>query len=466
MKFLRRFWIAIFLLQRCFEPVLANEIPSLTFAAQSLTFAQASDLAIAYSADLRHSLASQALLEKAWKWGLRAYFPQLNINVSENDRLAQIGADSFIKNYGIGLDQLLFDGGRTGMSRKLERMELDLSSARLDRMANEIGEAAIAAYRSILSSRSILEIRIAALGVLEEQRRILSEEVELGLALPVDLAGADINLADARLGIYSLRLDLAELEKQFAELLGLETLPDLAEKVDINRSIALPPAAITAELAKERNPELVEARYSIIKRQAEYKYASRTWIPTLKFAGNFALTGQRYPLTRYNWSVGINIDFSSPWFQNRVNTQAGWEPPHDRTALAANSFIPLPDPASGIGKHRAKLALELEQEKYDEFIGRIGRIAANALEKCAITEQKRLLALEAASLGAERCRVEEVRLELGHITRLNLIETLIEQTQREIAAVEAAIALLEAERELERFLDLRPGELATYGWQP
>jgi hypothetical protein len=42
------------------------------------------------------------------------------------------------------------------------------------------------------------------------------------------------------------------------------------------------------------------------------------------------------------------------------------------------------------------------------------------------------------------------------------METLIEQTQREISAVQAAISLLEAERELERFLDLRPGELAMF----
>jgi len=42
------------------------------------------------------------------------------------------------------------------------------------------------------------------------------------------------------------------------------------------------------------------------------------------------------------------------------------------------------------------------------------------------------------------------------------MEKLIEQTQREIAAIEAATALLEAERELERFLDLKPGELASF----
>jgi outer membrane protein TolC len=329
-------------------------------------------------------------------------------------------------------------------------------------MALEIVDQTLAAYRNVLSSRTILEIRNAALVVLEEQRRILNEEVLLGLALPVDLAGADINLSSAKLDIISLQIDLAETERQFAEILGLESLPVLPEKVDINRSIALPAASAAGSLARERNPDLADARFSITKKQAEVKFASNSWIPSLRLTGNFGLTGQRYPLTRFNWSLGINIDLSGPWLQNRAGAQAGWEPPYDRTALIQNNLSLLPDPASAFGIKQAQLALALEWEKYNTLFGRIGRVAANAVEKCALAEQKRILSLEAVRLGAERCRVEEIRLELGHITRLELMETLIEQTQREISVVQAAISLLEAERELEKFLDLRPGELTRF----
>ena len=429
---------------------------------RTLTFAQAAELAAASSADLRHARASQILLERAWSWGFRSYFPQLNLSVSENDRLQQLGSDSFIKNYGVNVDQLLWDGGRLRMSRNIEKMEINLSSSRLDRMALEIAESAISAYRNILSSRSILEIKKSALTVLEEQRRILNEEVQLGLSLPIDLSSADISLADTKIGIYSVELDLAEMERQFIELLGLETLPVLTEKVDIYRTINFPAAAIAASLAKERNPDLGEVRFSIQKKQAELKYVSNSWIPNLRLAANFGLSGQRYPLTRYNWSVGINIDFSNPWFQNRIGMQAGWEPPYDRTAMVQNSLTPLPDPSSGFGKKHARLALALEQDKYNIILERTGRMAFNIIEKCALAEQRRLLAIEAAALGTERCRIEEVRLNLGHITRLNLMETLIEQTQREITVIEAATALLEAERELERFLDLKPGELEAF----
>jgi outer membrane protein TolC len=367
-----------------------------------------------------------------------------------------------MKNYNLNIEQLVWDGGKISMSRKLERMELDLSSSKIDRAADEIAESAIAAYRKLLSSREILKIKETALVILEEQRNILSEEVGLGLALSIDLAGADINLLNAKIDIYSLRLDIAEMEKQFLELLGLESLPILTEKVDINRSITLPSASAAAALAKEKNPDLIEARYSIAKKRMELRYVSNSWIPSLRLTGSFGLTGQHYPLTRYNWSAGISVDFSNPWFQSRFGAQAGWEPPYDNTAMVQNTFTPLPDPASIYGRKQAKLALSLEQEKYDTALERIGRTAATAVDKYAFGNRKRLLAIEAVTLGNERCRIEEIRLNLGLITRLTLMETLIEQTQKEISVIEAATALLEAEREIERFLDLAPGELEKF----
>jgi outer membrane protein TolC len=429
-------------------------------SARPLKFAEAADLAVASSAELRNAYASQGLMERAWTLGLRSYLPRLGFSFSENDRLQKIGADTFLKNYGINVDQLLWDGGRTSMTRKLEKLELNLSYSNLSRMAADIAESALAAYRGVLSSRAVLAIREAALRTLEEQRRILAREVSLGLALALDLTEADLALAEAKIEIQTLRSDLAEMEKQFAELLGLDYLPVLEEKIDINRGPVLPGAAAAGALAETRNPGLEQARFSIAKKEGELKYAYRSWIPAFRLTGSFALSGQTYPLTHHNWSVGLTVEFSHPWFQNTFGLQGGWEPPYDRTAQLQNSMSPLPNPAAGLSLGQAKLAVSLEKEKYRIAFERAGRFARRAVEKCALADSKRILALDAIKSASERYRVEEVRLSLGQITRLDLMEARLEYAKKEIGAVEAAAALLEARRELERLLDLPPGELA------
>jgi outer membrane protein TolC len=70
--------------------------------------------------------------------------------------------------------------------------------------------------------------------------------------------------------------------------------------------------------------------------------------------------------------------------------------------------------------------------------------------------------VEAAVLAAERYRIAQIKRDMGLITRVELMEERIECTKYEIAAVEAAAVLLEAERELEKLMDLGPGELENF----
>ena len=429
---------------------------------RALNFTEAAEMAVAASVELRNAYAEHAIKEQAWSWGVRQYFPRLGFSVSENDRLQELGADSFVKNYSVNLDQLLWDGGRTSLSRNLRRMELNAEFCRLDRMASQIAVSALAAYRNVLSSRAILSIREAALKTLCEQKRILSDEVTLGLALPLDLAEAELTLAGAEIEIISLHSELDELEQQFAEILGLDILPELTEKVDIRRCVVLPDYNAALVRALERNPDMSEARRAIVKSQGELMYAGRSWIPGFRLQGSFGLNGRTYPLTRYTWSVGLNIELSGPWLQNTLSIQGGREAPYDSTAQLHNNIVPAPNIEAGFSRRQAEQTLALEREKYRLAMERMGRFTRRGMEKCVTADKNRSLSVEAIFLAQERLRLEELRLNLGHITRLDLMEAMIEYEKKEISAVNASISLLEAELEFEGLLDLKPGELALF----
>jgi outer membrane protein TolC len=426
----------------------------------TLGFADAARMAVAASEDLKHEYSGLAIREGAWTWGIRAYLPRLSITASEDERLSTAGPDSFLKSYSVSLDQLIWDGGRTSISRKIEKAELNLAGSRLEQTAAEIAEGAIASYRQVLSARTILEIREKAWESLGEQRRILDRELELGLVLPMDLVEADITVAEAEIEILSLRLDLTEAEQKLAEFLGLEKLPILSERVDIRRSPRLPSPQRARSLAEAGNPDLAAAIHSVERRRVEARYAGLSWLPSVRLIGSAGLNGRQYPLTRHNWSVGVSVDFSSPWLSGSLSGSAGWEPPYDRTAGMQSAMAPIPDPASSFSAKSAALSLALEQEKYNTAFRDIGRQAERGVEKCGFLERKRAMAVESLEMEGERYRLAELKLELGKLTRVELMEARLDYAKREAAAVEAAVSLLEGERELERLLGLKPGDLA------
>jgi outer membrane protein TolC len=436
--------------------------PLLAGAPESMSFEDAARMAVEASLELRSQYIQRALKEGAWKAGLRAYLPRLSLSVSEDDRLSLIGADSFQKAYSVSLDQLLWDGGRTSSTRAVERAELAILGSDLERMASGIAAQALSAYRTVLSLRLLLEIREASAASLDEERRILAEEYRLGLALESDLAEAELTADGAFLERSAAELELVEAELALAGILGTETLPPLAESVDLRRGTVLPDLDRAVLLAREQNPDLLGARLGIARRQAEARWQERSWMPSVRINTGFSLSGQKYPLTRSSWTVGLTVNFSSPLLSGTVSGSAGWDPPYDRSMRLGSSVSPLEDPAAALTGKSAGLALALETEQYRKNFVDMERTITLALEKCRILDQRRILSLEAASLTARRTALTGLRLSLGQTRRVDLMEDRLEQAEAEVRAVEAAVSLLEAERELEELLALKPGGLAAF----
>ena len=428
----------------------------------ALGFEDTGRFAVASSVEIKRLRAQRSLREGAWTLSFRAFLPQVSFVVSEDERLSLISADSFTKTYSINLEQLIFDGGRTRTARNLERTELILLSDELKRSESAVTEAALSMYRQILLSRMVIAIREEALVSLMEQKRIMAEELALGMVIPLDVVHADITVREAELELQSMKIQNEELEKQFAEFLGLDETPELSERIDINRSPVIPDAEAVHRSALGRNPDLQRMLHSIMQKEVEARYASRSWIPTIKATGTYSVSGQHYPLNRQSWTAGITVNFNSPWFTGSTGGSAGWEPPYDKTARVQGSFSPLPDPAAGLGARQAALALAFERDNYQTALDRIGREAALLITNVRICGERRELAVESLQLGAEKYRLAEVLLSLGRITRIELMEERLEYARKEVLAVEAAVALLEAERAIERFVDLPPDSLESF----
>jgi outer membrane protein TolC len=365
--------------------------------------------------------------------------------------------------YTVSVQQLLFDGGKMTSGRRIEKAQILLQKDTLQNMLREIAENAIAVYRQVLQGRLALEIKRKSLAALEKQRLVLDTEMTLGLALEVDLIEADIMLEEARIEIVSMELEQSEIEKQFAEMLGLDRVPVLAEHIDVNRVFQLPSVKAVQSEILARNPDLLSFQLLIRQKEEEAKFASRLWIPTIKGNGSFSLTGNQYPLSHYKWSFGITIDLSMPWIASTTSGNYGEETRTEKNAQVSETVKLLPSPASSLSGKSAKLALNLERHKYEVVLRRMERNAELLMERLNLLIQKRDMALRSKELAFTQLQLAETRIRLGHITRLEMMQMEIDYAQSEIMCVNTAAEVLSAVREIEKLMALPSGELEYIG---
>ncbi|GMO25527.1 MAG: hypothetical protein Ta2B_05140 [Termitinemataceae bacterium] len=429
---------------------------------EALTFKNAGESAIAASKELQSEYAIHSLQMNALALGMRSYFPKLTLSAYEEERLSKISADSFMKNYAIGIEQLLFDGGRLRSSRKIQKAKLAIQYNSINRKANEISETAISNYRQILAARMMLQTREAGLKSLEEQRRIIKSELDLGIVLESDLAEADISIKSALIEILTAKMELEENETQFMEALGFDTMPTLLETIDVHHEGFIPTVSTVRSNAQARNPDLIDAQLAIKEKQEEVKYTFLSWVPTLTGSGSFSLRGNTYPLTHYTWSVGLQIQFAFPYLSGSSGITTGFEDRDTKNLRMQGSLEPLPDPSSGVNYAQAKIALDLQRANYNISFERLGRSAESLVAKIKFTEQKRKLAFDSQNLAAEKLELIKVKHKLGLVTSMDLMDAQIEYTQKELELVQSALAVLTCEHELEQLMDLYPGELKNY----
>jgi len=433
-----------------------------------LSMKEAAERAAAVSPELRGTEAQQVLREGSWALGFRAFLPKLSISASEDDRLSQVGTDSFTKSYTLSIQQLVWDGGRLAASRNIEKAELNLARLALKRKTAEIGESVINLYRTIIYNQALLEIKEANLKSLEMQYSILREEVSRGLALESDLQEAELSLESNRLDTRKLQMDMETAQMELADALGLAKLPSLSDRIDTEYAAAVKPSdlnnlvSFVGQIALQVHPDLISERFAIQKMQVQLQSASRAWWPTFKLSGDVSVLGDRYPLSRYNYSLGLVMEFSSPLISGSLGARAGKEGPYDTTGRLQSSLEPIPDPASSLSKQSLEAMLSLEQEKYQLQLKQIERETQRLLHSCVMAEERRLLARKQVELSRKRYELQEIKHSLGQATMLDVMKAQNELAQVETALVEAAVNLLQTERKLEQFLDLSPGELGTF----
>ncbi|MDX9898912.1 MAG: TolC family protein [Spirochaetia bacterium] len=429
---------------------------------ESLSVQEAASLSINNNIELKAEADSIELREVAWRLGFRSYLPGLDIDASSDERLSLYAPDSFNKTVSLSLSQVLWDGGRLATARSLEHSELGLLYAEHQRKMRTAGEEAVSAYRSVVAARARLDIKHRSLEAASVERSILKTEIDLGLAKAMDILIADLKLSGMELAISGAELELVQAEEVLAEALGLSILPALSDGLSLGRQPVCLDTTRLGDIAIARSPVLEQARQTLISRGAELRAATFSWFPTIGLKAKAQVAGTTLPLNRFSWSLGLSIDFMSPFVSGGTGLNRGSQPPFDTTANSHSVIKTCSDVGKVLEQKAARLALEIEEERYKALSCDIRRKAEAAVLAYANAAFKRDIALKALSLAESMSELVATQIRLGQALRNAAIEAELSRSEKEIDLIDAVTFLATAERNIESLLDILPGSLALF----
>ena len=202
------------------------------------------------------------------------------------------------------------------------------------------------------------------------------------------------------------------------------------------------------------------------KARKDLRRARRSWVPSLSANVELSMSGTSFPLTQPGFAVGVDLDFALPVVPIQTQATAGKQSPLERSAGFTFSSQPgdnLEDLYSAkvarLNVHRTRAGIEDVETDL--------RFAIREAVK-SIEGQRRALALlrEKSAIEERRRQIQELELEVGEITRLDLLRAEVDRAQLEIDIIEGVVALFNQEIALVRTAGLRvdsPWELLATG---
>jgi outer membrane protein TolC len=442
-------------------------------AGPGLSLEQAQARAIAVSTELAILRLRMRERARAWALGAREFLPRFSLEVDDSEIIAIGGPDTRTGSLSVSVEQPVFDGGRAVLRRALSRAELLLDQRAYADREDALADEVRGLYWQALVQKEKLAIQEEARDIAARQVEIARTERRIGAIREIDLVETELEQARAELRVGQTRAALEESLDLLRERLRLGQGEPLALSGAIDAGydgLSLPvDPGVLAAAARAGNAS-VKRKELEARRALEALRASRTeFVPRISVGLTVSISGSRLPLQEPSVTGEIVVDFPSRAFplSTRVSTGRAWPGRASRASRTGAAF--LEDLGGWIERAEAELARQeslMEKEQAVEtLLAQVRRaLSAYGQARSAASLQRR-----AVTLADSRAAILGRQLELGEATRVDYMEALAQRAREAGNLLEEVRAVLEAEREIEKLLGVRAGELApmaeAWAWE-
>lgn len=449
-------------------------IPLIVFSAVKiqLTLKKAIQKGLQSNTDWKIAKVKDSLY-KNLKWEyLREYYPKFSIGFSKEENRVIRGADTRYYKLNFSFEQLLYDGGKISNAIEATRLERQINFLEVRGIERDVTHQIISQYFKVAGILKKKEVQVEHLQSMEEQTKLSQEEYKLGEITQLEFLEIKTKQEQS---LYQLKQIENDLETQTLTLKKLLKI-GLSEKILLKESLF---ESLESKKVKDikkffklndligtaytKRKEMLSYFLAYKKAKQELKTIERSYIPSISLVGNYSLEGEQIPR---NESYNVGVVFTFYFGGNTIKTNYDGKSINNGQGQGqtAGTTVGVMDNPSLWGSQyiQKHLALLQNKEKWESFKKELALELRSLYNGANILAEAYKISLKKLFLVRERTRISRLKLKLGEIKRLDLVELEIELLQAKLDLINAWSSYVLGIAEIESKVGLQIGSLKLF----
>jgi outer membrane protein TolC len=206
----------------------------------------------------------------------------------------------------IGIEQPLFDAGRTLLGTKAAKLGRDVAAAAREAGGQDLAFRAAHAFVRVLQLEAAVRATDAAVAAAESDRERARARRDVGVVTEADVLAVDVHLADMHQRQISARGDLSVARLRLAEALGLPLSGTVTLALPTARSVSDDVDALVRE-AVASHPHRREADLQLQLAENARRTARAALLPTVGLQGGWEFNGATLGEQQSSWVFGGEV---------------------------------------------------------------------------------------------------------------------------------------------------------------
>lgn len=422
------------LLLTLFVPCLALAQP--IAEGEQLTLSRAIEIALANQPTIRAGQSQVRVNEARIGQAQANYYPQLAYTAdysrispaSSSNRVFTAGSGTSVSTggaydqytTGVGLNQLVYDFGKTGSQVKAQRFSTEASRFDLQNIRQVVVFNVRQSYYALLAGQRLTTVAQESVKGFQHHLDQARGFFDVGLRPKFDVTKAEVDLGSARLGLIKaenlVRLSRVTLNNN----LGLTDVPEYRVEEILSFERYMLPFDEALRKAYEQRPDLLSIRAQKEASREQVNVAKKNYFPVLTGNASHTYAGTSFPLD-HGWQFGLELNF--PIFSGFLTTYQVAEARSTYDVVSANeaklrqsallevqqTYLSLREADESVQTtdltvRQARENLDLAQGRYDAGVGNPIEVS-DALVAYATAQGNYISALynyKTASAGIEK----------------------------------------------------------------